>query len=232
MSFNLLSIIIPIYNEDKIVADSLPPIFNLNLAKEIIIVNDGSTDQTLEILNSLNKKYDYTLINQITNQGKGAAIKRGLQNIKGDYFIICDADLEYSPDDIIRIWEAAKSYQSENGNKNIAFYGSRFLNKTPKSFHSLVNWGLTFLTNLLFNSHLSDMETCFKLVPASALEKINLKGNRFEIEPEITAQLLKNGYQIKEISVSYNKRGYKEGKKIKARDGFIAIKTLLKERFN
>lgn len=232
MPFNLLSIIIPIYNEDKIVADSLPPIFNLKLNKEIIIVNDGSTDQTLEILNSLNKKYDYTLINQTTNQGKGAAIKRGLRNIKGDYFIICDADLEYSPDDIIKIWEAAKTYQYDDGSEKIAFYGSRFLNKTPKSFHSLVNWSLTFLTNLLFNSHLSDMETCFKLVPVSALEKINLKGNRFEIEPEITAQLLKNGYQIKEIAINYNKRGYKDGKKIKARDGFIAIKTLLKERFN
>ncbi len=232
MSFDLLSIIIPIYNEDKIVANSLPPIFDLNLPKEVIIVNDGSTDQTLEVLNSLSKNYDYTLINQVTNQGKGAAIKRGLQNIRGDYFIICDADLEYSPNDIIRMWEIAKDYQAENKNENTAFYGSRFLNKTPRSFHSLINWGLTFLTNLLFNSNLSDMETCFKLVPVSALEKINLKGNRFEIEPEITAQLLKNGYKIEEIAVNYNKRGYKEGKKIKARDGFIAIKTLIKERFN
>jgi len=232
MSFNLLSIIIPIYNEDKAAAESLPPIFNLDLPKEIIIVNDGSTDQTALILEALNKKYDYTLINQVTNQGKGAAIKRGLQNIKGDYFIICDADLEYNPSDIIKLWEAAKNYLKENDEQKIAFYGSRFLNQRPKTFHSFVNWSLTFLTNILFNGHLSDMETCFKLIPISALEKINLKGQRFEIEPEITAQLLKNGFEIKEIAISYNKRGYKEGKKIKARDGLLAIKTLIKEKFN
>jgi len=232
MPFNLLSIIIPIYNEDKIVADSLPPIFNLDLPKEIIIVNDGSTDQTFEILKALNKEYNYTLLSQSTNQGKGAAIKRGLRDIKGDYFIVCDADLEYDPSDIIKLWETAKNQLKENSEKNIAFYGSRFLGKKPKDFHSFVNWGLTFLTNILFNGHLSDMETCFKLIPTSALEKINLKGGRFEVEPEITAQLLKNGFEIKEIAISYNKRGYKEGKKIKARDGLLAIKTLLKEKFN
>jgi glycosyltransferase involved in cell wall biosynthesis len=232
MPFNLLSIIIPIYNEDKTAAESLPPIFNLDLPREIIIVNDGSTDQTALILEALNKKYSYTLINQITNQGKGAAIKRGLQNIKGDYFIICDADLEYNPNDIIRLWEAAKNSLKENGEQKIAFYGSRFLNRRPKTFHSFINWSLTFLTNILFNGHLSDMETCFKLIPISALEKINLKGRRFEIEPEITAQLLKNGFKIKEIAIGYNKRGYKEGKKIKARDGLLAIKTLIKEKFN
>lgn len=232
MPFNLLSIIIPIYNEEKIVAESLPLIFGLKLPKEIIIVNDGSTDQTLETLIALNKKYDYTLLNQITNQGKGTAIRRGLENIKGDYFIICDADLEYEPNDIIKLWETAKNYYETNRTEDAAFYGSRFLDRHPKNFHTLINWFLTYLTNLLFGSRLSDMETCFKLVPKEALEKISLKSKRFELEPEITAQLLKNGYQIKEIAVSYNKRGYKEGKKIKARDGFIAIKTLLKEKFN
>lgn len=232
MPFNLLSIIIPIYNEDRVVANSLPPIFNLNLPKEIIVVNDGSTDQTLEILNTLSKKHGYTLITQSTNQGKGAAIKRGLAEVKGDYFIICDADLEYDPQDIVRIWETAKKIVAESGNKNIAFYGSRFLNKTPRSFHSLVNWSLTCLTNILFKSNLSDMETCFKLIPISALKDFHLEGKRFEIEPEITAKLLKNGYEIREIAISYNKRGYKEGKKIKARDGLIAIKTLMKEKFN
>lgn len=240
MPFNLLSIIIPIYNEDKIVAESLPLIFNLDLPKEIIIVNDGSTDQTLSVLNDLSKKYNYTLINQVTNQGKGAAIKLGLENINGDYFIICDADLEYNPSDIIKLWETAKNYAKELNEKpgkeqeinNVAFYGSRFLNKAPRSFHSLVNWSLTFLTNILFGGNLSDMETCFKLIPATALKNIKLKGKRFEIEPEITAQLLKNNFKIKEIAISYNKRGYKEGKKIKARDGLMAIKTLIKERFN
>jgi len=213
------------------VAESLPLIFDLNLPKEIIIVNDGSTDQTLEILMALNKKYNYTLLNQVTNQGKGAAIKRGLEDIKGDYFIICDADLEYDPNDIIKLWETAKNYVAANDTEEVAFYGSRFLNKHPKNFHTLVNWFLTYLTNLLFNGNLSDMETCFKLIPKKALEKINLKSKRFELEPEITAQLLKNNYKIKEIAINYNKRGYKEGKKIKARDGLIAIKTLIREKF-
>lgn len=232
MPFNLLSIIIPIYNEEKIVAESLPLIFNLDLLKEIIIVNDGSTDQTLETLGALSKQYDFTLLNQITNQGKGAAIRRGLENIKGDYFIICDADLEYDPSDIIRLLEKAKNYYEINRVEDAAFYGSRFLKHHPKNFHTFINWFLTYLTNLLFGSDLSDMETCFKLIPKKALEKINLKSTRFEFEPEITAQLLKNGYKIKEMAVSYNKRSYKEGKKIKARDGFIALKTLLREKFN
>ena len=232
MPCNLLSIIIPVYNEDKIVADSLPPIFNLDILKEIVIVNDGSTDNTLEILNTLNKQYSYSLINQVTNQGKGAAIKRGLKEISGDHFIICDADLEYDPNDIIKLWNATKKCADETGDENIVFFGSRFLNKKIRSFHSFINWSLTSLTNFLFHSHLTDMETCFKLVPASALNKINLTGRRFEIEPELTAQLLKNNYEIKEIEIGYNKRGYKEGKKIKARDGLLAIKTLIDEKFN
>ena len=109
-------------------------------------------------------------------------------------------------------------------------YGSRFLARRTISFHYLVNNFLTQLTNWLFASQLTDMETCFKLIPATALKNINLSGKRFEIEPEITAQLLKAGYQIKEFPINYFRRGYKEGKKIKARDGLLAIKTLIKER--
>lgn len=226
MSKKILSIIIPIYNEERVVAESLPAIFNLPIDKEVIVVNDGSTDNTLYILEKMNSEYNFKLINQQTNQGKGVAVKRGLEEIDSDYFIICDADLEYNPQEIIKLLEFIQKEEDK-----VAVYGSRFLNNKRKSFHYLVNKFLTNLTNILFNSNLTDMETCFKLVPASALEKIKLSGKRFEIEPEITAQLLKNKYRIKELPISYNRRSYKEGKKITMKDGILAVIVLFKEKF-
>lgn len=226
----LLSIIIPVYNEEKIISTSLPEIFTLDINKEVIIVNDGSSDDTLDILNELNKKYQFVLIDQKNNYGKGAAVKTGLKNIKGDYFIVCDADLEYSPLDIVFLFEEIEKLNQDDPAKKIAVYGSRFLDKHSLSFHYSVNRFLTSLTNLLFGSHLTDMETCFKLIPKEALKDIELEGGRFEIEPEITAKLLKNGYQIIERSISYNRRSYAEGKKIKARDGLLAVKTLFIEK--
>lgn len=226
-SEKILSIIIPVYNEEKIAADYLPAIFSLPVNKEIIIVNDGSTDQTKKIISNLATRYEFKLINQPTNQGKGAAIKKGIEEINGKYFIVCDADAEYDPQDILKLLEAIEHEPAE---EKIVYYGSRFLINKPASFHYLVNSFLTNFTNHLFNSRLTDMETCFKLIPAKALKDINLNGGRFEIEPEITAQLLKAGYRIKELPISYARRGYQEGKKIKARDGLIAIKTLIKEK--
>lgn len=227
----LLSIIIPIYNEEKIIAASLPAILSLSLNKEVIIVNDGSSDNTLFILKELTKKYSFNLVNQLKNQGKGAAIKRGLEEAKGDYFIICDADLEYNPQDIIFLFQEIEKIHLGDQFKKIAIYGSRFLLNKSWTFHYFINKVLTTLTNLLFNAKLTDMETCFKLIPLVALEKIKLNGGRFEIEPEITAKLLKNGYQIIEHPIDYDRRGYLDGKKIKAKDGFLAIKTLIIQRF-
>ncbi len=226
MSEKRLSIIIPIYNEEKIVAAYLPLIFTLPIPKEIIIVNDGSTDDSSLILEKLKQNYDFTLINQTSNQGKGAAVKRGLKEISGDYFIICDADAEYDPNDIIYLFTEIQKIPDVK----TALYGSRFLRSPRLTWHYLINSFLTKLTNWLFHGRLTDMETCFKLIPAAALVNINLRGGRFEIEPEITAQLLKNGYQISERPINYKRRGYKEGKKIKARDGLLAIKTLLHEK--
>ncbi|HPY08641.1 MAG: glycosyltransferase family 2 protein [Patescibacteria group bacterium] len=223
----LLSIIVPVYNEERLINKSLPLIFDLNTNKEVIVVDDGSTDKTPELLNNLKNKYDFILVRQDLNQGKGAAVKRGLEEIRGDYFIICDADLEYDPQDIIKLFNEVINEESDN----IVIYGSRFKNVKKISFHYLVNTFLTRMTNLLFGSHLTDMETCFKLVPKSALKKIRLSGKRFEIEPEITARLLKSGYTIKELPISYNRRTYEEGKKITAKDGVLAVKTLLKEWF-
>lgn len=226
MPEKLLSIIIPIYNEEKIIATSLPPIFDLPINKEIIIINDGSDDETLKILQTLSQQYQFNLIDQTSNQGKGMAIRRGLKEIKGDYFIVCDADLEYDPNDIEFLFKKIVSAD----NNNLVFYGSRFLVNKPLTFHFLVNKFLSGLTNLLFQSNLTDMETCFKLIPVSALKKLQLNSRRFEIEPEITAQLLKNKYLIKELPISYNRRNYRNGKKIKARDGLQAIITLWREK--
>jgi glycosyltransferase involved in cell wall biosynthesis len=226
MNEKLLSIIIPVYNEEKIITAYLPKIFTLPISKEIIIINDGSTDETLNNLQSLKTKYDFRLINQIKNTGKGEAIKNALKEINGDYFIICDADAEYSPQDIPFLFKKIIEIKDEQ----VAIYGSRFLLNKKYSFHYFVNYFLTALTNLLFGSHLSDMETCFKLIPKEALKKIKLSGGRFEIEPEITAQLLKANYKIIELPINYKRRSYQEGKKIKARDGLLAIKTLAIER--
>jgi len=227
-----LSIIIPIYNEDSLIASSLPLIFLLPLDKEVLVINDGSTDNTLAVLNNLKNKFDFVLINQESNQGKGAAIKRGLKDATGLYFIICDADLEYDPQDIIYLLQEIEKINLKTEIKKIALYGSRFLNSHSYTFHYLINKFLTFLTNLLFSSQLTDMETCFKLIPSEALKKIKLRSKRFEFEPEITAQLLKNDYKIQERPISYKRRNYQEGKKIKAKDGFLAIYTLFRERFS
>ncbi len=228
----MLSIIVPIYNEERIIRDSLPNIFDLKIDKEVIIVNDGSNDKTLDILKDLQKKYSFNLINKEINSGKGNSVKLALENIQGDFFIICDADLEYNPQDIIRLLEKMEKNNRENPDRKIVVYGSRFLNSKNISPHRLVNSFLTFIANILFSSRLTDMETCFKLIPRTAMKNIEIKGNRFEIEPEITAKLIKNGYQIIEEPISYKPRWYKDGKKIKARDGLLAIKTLFSERFN
>jgi len=221
----LLSIIVPVYNEERLVNQSLPLILSLNINKEVIIVDDGSSDKTPELLKALKNNFEFSLIRQDPNQGKGAAVKRGLEEISGDYFIVCDADLEYDPQDIINLFKEALNSKDDK----TVIYGSRFKNNKKISFHYLVNRFLTEMTNVLFGSDLTDMETCFKMVPKSALLKIRLSGKRFEIEPEITARLLKSGYIIKEFPISYDRRGYNEGKKITAKDGFLAVKTLIKE---
>lgn len=227
-----LSIIIPVFNEERIIASSLPAIFSLTINKEVIVINDGSTDNTLKILEDLKLSHEFKLINQEINSGKGAAIRTGLAQMSGNYFIICDADLEYSPNDIVFLFNEVEKIILENSNKKVALYGSRFLTNSTWSFHYLINTFLTKLTNLLFDGKLTDMETCFKLIPSSALQEITLTSNGFEIEPEITAKLLKNNYQIIERPISYNRRGYQDGKKIKAKDGFLAIKKLIRERLS
>lgn len=224
-----LSIIIPVYNEEKTIDTVIKKIIKLQLPcrKEIIIVNDGSTDGTAKILKSISNK-NITILHHDYNLGKGAAIRSGIKQATGDYILIQDADLEYDPQEIEKLLTAL------NKSDNLtAIYGSRFILKRPQMpfFYYLGNKFLTLITNLLYGCHLTDMETGYKLLPAEWMKKINLQCNRFDLEPEITAKLIKNNYQIIEIPITYCGRSHLAGKKITIKDSFGAIITLLKYRF-
>ncbi len=225
-----LSIIVPVYNEKKTIALILKKLRNLDLgkwAKEIIIVDDSSTDGTSDVVEEIRLKNVF-VIHHLKNQGKGAAIRTGLSKATGDLVIIQDADLEYNPNDIRSLLVT-----SEN-NPGYVIYGSRFRGRHEDTVfgHKTGNQLLTSFTNLLFGSSISDMETCYKLIPREYIRQIKLKSNRFNFEPEITAKLLKQNIGILEVPISYNKRGFSEGKKIKWwRDGIAAVTTLVKYRF-
>lgn len=229
-----LSIIIPVYNEEKTIETILDKVKKVNLdeiEKEIIVVDDGSTDNSRQLIKKIK---GIKLITQQRNMGKGSAVRTGLKYSTGEFVSIQDADLEYDPKDYKKLLNKIK-----NG-ANVV-YGSRFLNKTFKffgknktilPFHYLGNKLLVKFVNFLFNSNLTDIETCYKLVKHNVLLKLNLKANGFDIEPEITAKLLKRGYKIEEVPISFNPRSFKEGKKIKWKDGLKAFWTLIKYKIN
>jgi dolichol-phosphate mannosyltransferase len=232
-----LSIIIPVYNEEKTVGKLLNSLVSIRLPVkqvEYIIIDDGSTDASASIIKKFclqNSKF--TFIEHKKNKGKGEAIKTGLKKAKGDYIVIQDADLEYNPKDIAKLLKAVN-------NNNQIVYGTR-LKRLPnfkediKNFYLLHYFGNRFLslaTSLLYQHWLTDIECCYKLFPKIALLGVVLQAKGFEFEPEITAKFLKKGYKIAEVSISTNPRGYGEGKKIHAiSDGTKALWTLLKYRF-
>lgn len=233
-----LSIIIPVYNEEKTVAQIVKRVIAIKLPvskKEVIVVNDGSTDDTLEILKKLKKSSNaFTLITK-KNGGKGTAVRAGIDRSKGDYIIIQDADLEYDPRDIHKLLKRL------NTEKKVVVYGTR-LNRMPNFkrdertprflIHYVGNKFLSFITSIMYSTWITDMECCYKLFPKKALDGITLHARGFEFEPEITAKLLKKGFQITEVSISTNPRGYEDGKKLNTvRDGMKAIWTLIKYRF-
>jgi glycosyltransferase involved in cell wall biosynthesis len=226
----LLSIVIPVYNEKNTVLDIIKKIDSLptRLNRELIIVDDGSTDGTREILKSLENRNDVKLIYKESNSGKGDSLKVGFKNSKGDYVIVQDADLEYEPEDYFKLLEAI------DGKDNTIIYGSRFMGhyEEMSPLHYYGNKFLTLITNILYGVELSDMETCYKLFPGSFIRSLNLKANRFDFEPEITAKVLKSGYKIIEVPIRYYGRKHSEGKKITWKDGFNAIYSLVKYKFN
>jgi len=230
-----LSIIIPVYNEEKTierVVDKVKKVRISNVSKEIIIVDDFSTDNTRNILKNIKGKPVKVFYHE-KNMGKGAAIRTALENADGGIISIQDADLEYNPQNIAKLIKPIL-----DGNADVV-YGSRFLGKklvfsgnkkTKLPLHWIGNRGLTFLTNLIYSASITDMETGCKVFKKNVIKGIRLKANRFDFEPEITAKILKKGYKIKEISIDFNPRTFQEGKKITWKDGIKAAYYLLKYR--
>lgn len=226
---NKLSVIIPAYNEAETLQEIIKRVQAVKIPKQIIIVDDGSTDGTSDILKSLskNKTKGIKAIFHSQNMGKGMAIRTGIKKVTGDYIIIQDADLEYDPRDYLKLLKPVREGKAE------VIYGSRFTGEHRNMFfwNRLANGFLTFITNFLYNTTLSDMETCYKLFPTKLLKSLPLKSARFGFEPEVTARVLKQKIRIYEVPISYAGREYHEGKKITWVDGIIALLILFKYRF-
>ncbi len=223
-----LSVIIPVYNEVQNIREILKRVQATGLAWEILIVDDGSTDGTRDILEELDGTDQIRVILHEENQGKGAAVRTGFGEAKGDVFLIQDADLEYDPRDYPNILKPI-----EEGIADVV-YGSRFLGGPRRStmfLHMIANKLLTLATNILYNNILTDMETGYKVFRREVLDGITLHSNSFNFEPEFTAKILKKNVRIFEVPITFNPRDYSDGKKIKLHDAFEAIWALLKYRF-
>ncbi len=221
-----LSVIIPVYNEKDTINKIIEKVRKVPIEKEIIIVDDGSTDGTQNILKNFNNK-DIKVILKEKNEGKGMSIREGLKYVSGDIVVIQDADLEYEPMDFLKMIEVI-----EKNNASVV-YGSRILGKGKKSsfFFYLGGRFLSCIVNILYNAKITDEPTCYKMFRTDVIKKINLKCTGFEFCPEVTAKVRKMGYKIFEVPIHYTPRSIKEGKKIRLKDGIIATWTLIKYRF-
>jgi len=223
----LLSVVMPVFNEENTLEKIVKRVQAVPVEKEIIIVDDGSSDGTREILKKLALQDNIKVFLHKKNKGKGAALSTGLKHVSGDYVIFQDADLEYHPEEYTQLLEPILKGDAD------VVYGSRFKG-SGRAFlfwHKAGNIFLNFITNLLYNSTLTDMETCYKMFRRDVIDGITIRSNRFNVEPEITAKILKRGYKVYEVPISYSGRDFAEGKKITWRDGFSALWTLIKYRF-
>jgi len=223
----VVSVVMPAYNEIDTIEEIIRRVLAVPLRIELIVVDDGSTDGTRELLQKLQRERNFKVILQPKNGGKGSALRAGFAQVTGDIVIIQDADLEYSPEEYPALIELICAGRAD------VVYGSRFLGRHRVFLftHYLGNKLLTFLTNVLYNTILTDMETCFKVMRVEVLRSFVLRSNGFGIEPEITAKIFKRRYRVYEIPITYDGRGYDEGKKITWRDGLVALGVLLKYRF-
>ncbi|MFN2111932.1 MAG: glycosyltransferase family 2 protein [Anaerolineales bacterium] len=223
-----LSVIMPIFNELNTLAEIVKRVQETGLADEIVLVDDGSTDGTRNLVHGYQGKEGFTVVLHEENQGKGAAVRSGFLAAKGDIFLIQDADLEYDPQEYPKLLKPI-----EDGLADVV-YGSRFLGASRRVamfWHMIANRLLTLFTNILYDTILSDMETGYKVFKREVVQDMPLHAKRFEFEPEFTAKILKRDFRIFEVPISFNPRDYEEGKKIGLSDAFEAIWALLKYRF-
>ncbi|MGB9639778.1 MAG: glycosyltransferase family 2 protein [Anaerolineales bacterium] len=223
-----ISVIIPVYNEKNTIEEILKRVQNTKIPSEIVIVDDGSTDGTREILAQYQNNVSYQILFHEKNRGKGAAVNTGIRAATGDILIIQDADLEYDPREYPNLLKPI-----QEGNAEVV-YGSRFLGgaRRPILFWNMVaNKILTLVTNILYNNILTDMETGYKVFRREVVQNMTIHARRFDFEPEFTAKILKRKVRIYEVPISFNPRDYSEGKKIRLKDAFEAMWTLIKYRF-
>ena len=223
-----LSVIIPVYNESESIQEILKRVKQTKLAWEIVIVDDFSIDGTRDILKEMDGKDGVRVILKDKNEGKGSAVCTGMEAAQGEVLLIQDADLEYDPRDYPTLLKPI-----EEGIADVV-YGSRFLGgprRVVMYWHMIANKLLTFMTNILYNTILSDMETGYKVFRKQVVEGMTIHAKRFNFEPEFTAKILKRKYRIYEVPISFNPRDYSQGKKIKLKDAFEAVWALLKYRF-
>ena len=223
-----LSVIIPVYNEKESIQEIVRRVQATSMADEVVLVDDGSMDGTRDILAGMDGSGNVRVILHEKNQGKGGAVRTGMNAARGEIMLIQDADLEYDPRDYPALLKPI-----DEGIADVV-YGSRFLGGPRRAtmfWHMVANQLLTFMTNILYDTILTDMETGYKVFRRKVVEDMPIHARRFDFEPEFTAKVLKRHYHIYEVPISFNPRDYSEGKKIKLKDAFEAVWTLLKYRF-
>lgn len=222
-----LTVIIPVFNEARTLEQVVRAVAAVDLDQEIVVVDDASTDGTPEVIARLEAEGLVRAFRQPKNRGKGAAVRAGIAEARGEICVIQDADLEYQPRDFPELIRPITEMGAD------AVYGSRFLgpHRVFLYWHYAANRLLTWITNILFDTMLTDMETGYKAVRTEILREMNLRSDTFDIEPEITAKLFKKGRKVFEVPITYNGRTYAEGKKIRVKDAFLALAALIRFRF-